>query len=97
MREIESAQVLSIPFMKSEPNPRDWFIRRLQKSLFNVLPIMEEEAIFLDHVIAVVLSERRSVLGWSTFGTKPKVSMASSTALYEIIIMTNSKQLIETS
>ena len=63
---------------------------------FRFLPIIDDVAILRVHVSAVLLSHKILVFGCGMPAHKPRSSMASRTALYDIIITTYSRQLIET-
>ena len=74
--------------------PSIWFMSRLQKSMFSILPISEDAAILRGHVSVVVFSTRVSDFGCGGC-CYFEVHAVSSTELCVKMIVACSKKLIE--
>ena len=76
-----SAQSLSTSRMWALSKPSLWLTSNEHRILHRAFPIIDEEAIFLVHESAAVLSAEIRTLGWGVSGSFPSNSIASRTAL----------------
>ena len=83
----------SLPRIQALSTPSFWFVRWLQKSLSRLFLVLDDVAIFLVQESTAVLSTQMSDLWWDgcfVFGSL----IASSTALFENMIVSHSRLLI---